>query len=180
MSLTPAMIDALVAAGGTAEQLAAIMKADLAEREAALVNKRQKDAERQRRHRASRDVTVTECDIADSVTGPSLSPSPLPFPQTPKPTPRPHTHPDKTPARKGLPRPEDVSEQVWADFRQLRKSKRADLSQTALAAIRKEAARAGWPLEAALAECVTRGWQAFKADWVEGKARASPEFTSPC
>jgi len=26
--------------------------------------------------------------------------------------------------------------------------------------------KAGWTLEKALEECVVRGWQAFKADWV--------------
>ncbi len=40
------------------------MKADLSERDELVTTKRAKDADRQRRHRASRDVTVTECDIA--------------------------------------------------------------------------------------------------------------------
>lgn len=35
-----------------------------------------------------------------------------------------------------------------------------------MAGIRREAENAGWPLDAALAECVSRGWQGFKADWV--------------
>lgn len=62
MSLSAAVIDALVAAGATVEQLAAAMKADLAEGEARKEEKRAKDAERQRRHRASRNVTVTTRD----------------------------------------------------------------------------------------------------------------------
>lgn len=64
MSLTPAMIDAMVAAGCTAQQIAAVVKADLIDRENALSSKRGKDAARQRKHRMSRDVTVTECDPA--------------------------------------------------------------------------------------------------------------------
>ena len=37
-------------------------------------------------------------------------------------------------------------------------------------AITNEANKAGWTLEKALEECVVRGWQAFKADWVATKA----------
>jgi hypothetical protein len=64
-----------VAAGATAEQIVALDKADIAERERALKIKREKDAARQRRHRESRDVTVTECDKRD--------PSPKEYIQTP-------------------------------------------------------------------------------------------------
>lgn len=63
-------------------------------------------------------------------------------------------------------RPDGVSEQVWADFNKLRRSKRSPITDTALATIRREAERANWTLESALTECITRGWQGFKADWV--------------
>lgn len=66
MSLSAAVIDALVAAGATVEQLAAAVKADMAEAEQRLADKRAKDAERQRRHRKSRNVTVTPRDDADA------------------------------------------------------------------------------------------------------------------
>ena len=64
-------------------------------------------------------------------------------------------------------KPDGVSDGVWQDFQQLRKAKRAPLTETALAAIEREAAAAGWTLEAALSECSARGWQAFKAAWVK-------------
>jgi hypothetical protein len=64
-------------------------------------------------------------------------------------------------------RPDGVSVKVWNDFLQLRKAKRAPLTETAFAAIEREAAIAGWPIEAALSECSARGWQAFKAKWVK-------------
>jgi len=64
-------------------------------------------------------------------------------------------------------KPDGVSDMVWQDFQQLRKAKRAPLTETALAAIEREAAAAGWTLEAALSECSARGWQAFKAAWVK-------------
>ena len=74
-------------------------------------------------------------------------------------------------------RPNDVGEQVWADFVALRRAKRAPLTPTALAGIRREVDKAGWELEDALSECVARGWQGFKADWiVEGRADPMANF----
>lgn len=73
-------------------------------------------------------------------------------------------------------KPDGVCDAVWSDFQQLRKAKRAPLTETALAAIEREAAAAGWTLEAALSECSARGWQAFKAAWVKEttNGRTSP------
>lgn len=68
-------------------------------------------------------------------------------------------------------RPDGVSDAVWNDFLSLRRAKRAPLTETALAAITKEAGKAGWKLEEALTECVTRGWQGFKAEWIKREAR---------
>jgi hypothetical protein len=62
--------------------------------------------------------------------------------------------------------PEGVSISVWQDFLTLRKAKRAPMTQRALNGLMSEAEKAGWTLEKALEECVVRGWQAFKADWV--------------
>lgn len=65
--------------------------------------------------------------------------------------------------------PDGVLLSVWTDFVDLRKSKKAKLTQTAIDGIRKEADKAGWTLEAALQECCCRGWIGFKADWVAAK-----------
>jgi uncharacterized protein YdaU (DUF1376 family) len=62
--------------------------------------------------------------------------------------------------------PEGVSDSVWQEFKTLRKAKKAPITQRAIDAISSEANKAGWTLEKALEECVVRGWQAFKADWV--------------
>jgi hypothetical protein len=62
--------------------------------------------------------------------------------------------------------PEGVSISVWQEFKTLRKAKRAPITQRAIDAISSEAQKIGWSLEKALEECVVRGWQAFKADWV--------------
>ena len=66
--------------------------------------------------------------------------------------------------------PEGVSDSVWQEFKTLRKAKKAPITQRAIDAITNEAKKAGWSLEKALEECVVRGWQAFKADWVATKA----------
>lgn len=65
--------------------------------------------------------------------------------------------------------PDGVSVEVWNAFLKVRKAKKAPMSDLALAGIKREADAAGWTLEDALQECVTRGWQAFKADWVAQK-----------
>jgi len=70
----------------------------------------------------------------------------------------------------GVAPPEGVSNSVWQEFKSLRKAKKAPITQRAIDAITSEAKKAGWTLEKALEECVVRGWQAFKADWVATKA----------
>jgi uncharacterized protein YdaU (DUF1376 family) len=65
--------------------------------------------------------------------------------------------------------PINVEEQVWADFLALRKVKKAPMTVTALAGIKREADKANWDLNKAISECVSRGWIGFKAEWVEAK-----------
>ena len=77
---------------------------------------------------------------------------------------------------KALPRPESVSEQVWNDFVSQRKKLKADITATGLAGISREAAKAGWTLEAALTECTVRGWRGFKAEWVNQPGRQHQDF----
>ena len=96
------------------------------------------------------------------------------------PNPNPNPNPNKTSNTKNtsaVAPPDGVCDSVWSDFVDLRKAKKARLTQTALDGIQAEASKAGWGLEAALRECCTRGWTGFKADWVRGPtppARASP------
>ena len=71
--------------------------------------------------------------------------------------------------------PEGVSIEVWNDFVAQRKKSKAVISENVLNSINKEASKAGWTLEQALAECAARGWRGFKADWVKDKAVANPQ-----
>ncbi len=104
MSIQPAVLDALLAAGATAEMIVAAIKADAAEGEARKAAKRVKDAERQRRHRASRSVTRDGALVA--VTPPSKEIPPKP----PKETQPPEVSANAdTPAR-------DFFEEFWAVY----------------------------------------------------------------
>ena len=69
-------------------------------------------------------------------------------------------------------KPPDVSEQVWNDFLKIRKGKKAPLTETALKGIASQAEKSGWTLEEALTECCERGWQSFKANWVDSKKQS--------
>ena len=61
-----------------------------------------------------------------------------------------------------------IPEQVVRDFKKLRASKKAAITETAVAGIKREAEKAGMTLANALAMCCERGWAGFKADWVRG------------
>lgn len=63
-------------------------------------------------------------------------------------------------------KPQDVSAEIWADYKTLRNAKRAPVTETVIAQNRREAEKAGWTLESALSECCARGWQGFKAEWI--------------
>lgn len=76
---------------------------------------------------------------------------------------------ENTPAR-----PEGVGAQVWADWLQLRRAKRAAVTATALDGIEREARKAGMTLHAALAESCSRGWTGFRAEWLTPKSGAPP------
>ena len=69
--------------------------------------------------------------------------------------------------------PEGVSQDVWDSFVQQRKKARAVITPTVVETIAKEAAKANWTLEEALAECAARGWRGFKAEWVTAKHDSS-------
>jgi len=62
--------------------------------------------------------------------------------------------------------PEGVSQDIWDSFVAQRKKSKAIITPTVIYSIQKEANKAGWTLEMALAECAARGWRGFKADWV--------------
>lgn len=161
MSIAPETIDAMIAAGASAEVLAAAWKAEMAAQEQLLETKRAKDAERQRRHRASRGVTVTECDKQDA----PLSPAPLLSPQTPQTTPHPHTPVSITPrAREAKPFdacPDGIEPSHWRDFLANRRAKRLPNTETAYRGVLRKLAELTndeWPPGRLMQAIVEKGW----------------------
>ena len=156
MSLSPAIIDAMIASGCTAAQLAAVVKASLAEQEARADEKRAKDAERQRRHRVSRNVTVTTRDERDSAETPPLSP-PNDIYSNP-----PHDPPiTKSGGRDAFPCPDWCEPAVWRDLKRNRKAKHLANTETAhrkfIAAVL-GMADDEWPPGRLVEAIAARGW----------------------
>lgn len=65
----------------------------------------------------------------------------------------------------------DVSPEVLESFIKVRRSLRAPITELAATGIKREAAKAGISVEAALTMCVERSWRGFKAEWVSTKDR---------
>ena len=60
----------------------------------------------------------------------------------------------------------NVSKDVADEYLALRKRKRAPLTELVMKGLLREVSASGWSLNDALRECVERGWQGFKAEWV--------------
>ena len=69
--------------------------------------------------------------------------------------------------------PNGVSQSVWQEFVNHRKSKKAQVTQLVIDGIQAEADKAGFTLENALKEVIIRNWQSFKAEWVLEKQTAT-------
>lgn len=62
--------------------------------------------------------------------------------------------------------PDDVDQQVWADWLTLRKTKKAPVTETVVSGARAEARKAGMTMDAFLRIWCTRGSQGLQADWL--------------
>lgn len=73
-----------------------------------------------------------------------------------------------TPKPKASPvvKPETVEQQIWDDWLQLRKNKKAPVTKTVVQGAIVEAGKAGMPLNDFFAEWCTRGSQGLKAEWL--------------
>lgn len=86
---------------------------------------------------------------------------------------------DKDKKKKEIAPPEGVSLKTWGDWLQLRRSKRAPVTDTVISGAREEAAKAGMTLEAFLRVWCTRGSQGLQAEWLTSGGKASPTSTVP-
>jgi hypothetical protein len=172
VSLSAAVLDALIATGATREQLAAVMRADIAEREAEeaakLEAKREGNRTRQARKRMndsnakSRVTAVTARDSRD--TSPKVSPKENN--QTPS---SPPVDASEAEASSHQPRawslPGGVSLQVWDDFKRNRAKKRLPNTDTAWKAFLDDVSRVssqtGIPPPKLIELCTAKGWGAI-------------------
>lgn len=69
--------------------------------------------------------------------------------------------------------PEDVSEEVFNDWKAQRKAKKSAVSKIVVEGIRREASIAGMTLQQAMVIQIERGWQGFKAEWLRDTHKAS-------
>jgi hypothetical protein len=101
-------------------------------------------------------------------------------PPTPTPTPTPTAPKEKTtrtPSAHTM--LSGVPSGLVDDFMEIRKKKRAALTQTAVDGIIREAAKAGYSLEEAIRTCCERGWQGFKAEWVADTKNRDTNHAKP-
>jgi uncharacterized protein YdaU (DUF1376 family) len=147
---------------------------------AAMRNKQQKQRDKANKRWHKPDVEHgiasalpqhVDCDaVASKNDADAMPPTP-----TPTPTPTPKEEIEKTTQRatrsQAVACPVGVDPQVWADWLQLRKAKKAPVTQSALDRIEREAVHAGMSLQDALAHSCMRGWAGFKAEWMQSAAQ---------
>jgi hypothetical protein len=69
--------------------------------------------------------------------------------------------------------PEGVSDSVFKDYLEVRKTKKAKWTDTALKGLIRESEKAGISLQEAMEICCSRGWVGFNADWVKDQQTTS-------
>jgi len=72
--------------------------------------------------------------------------------------------------------PDGVSESIFKDYKKLRATKKAPLTETALKGLEREAKKANMSLQSVMELCCERGWSGFKADWVTAEALKAKEL----
>lgn len=180
MAIKPEVLDAMVAAGCSAEQIAAAVKADM--------SSRSNGAERQARYRARLKGTNT---VTGDVTKHNETPQKEVSPHTPlQEKPIPPSPPKGGSSPKG--RSSDLDE-FKAEFPELdadrlnaivklRRSKRGQLTGHAAKLFRRDAEACGLSLADAVDTCISRNWITVKAEWLDspkGRANAPPPRPKP-
>ena len=77
-----------------------------------------------------------------------------------------------------LARPNDISEELWSEFKELRKQKKALITQRVINSIREEATKANLSLSQAIEMMLVRNWISFKAEWIKPKDSSQNLFDS--
>lgn len=179
--IRPEVLDAMVAAGCTAEQIAAAVKADQA---------KSSGAERQARYRANKKaregVTSDERDVTRVTVTADPSPkerSPTP-PKEITPSPEPNGSVGSGKAR-ALDVTEFRAECADLDAERLdaivkhRRAKRGQLTGLAARLFRSDAAACGLSLAEAVDHCISRNWITVKPEYFRDRQRPAVAATGP-
>jgi len=67
--------------------------------------------------------------------------------------------------------PDGVSESIFKDYLEVRKTKKAKWTDTALKGLQREAAKASITLEKAMQICCERNWVGIKAEWLKEEVK---------
>ena len=70
----------------------------------------------------------------------------------------------------------EIGPELAMEFIRHRKAVKAPLSAIAWEQFVKEAQKAGWSVDDAVRETISRGWKSFKAEWVASKSAVSHEY----
>ena len=70
----------------------------------------------------------------------------------------------------------EISQELAEEYIRHRKAVKAPLSRMAWSLFVGEAKKAGWTVEEAVGEAISRGWRSFKADWVQQKGYVPSVF----
>ncbi len=76
------------------------------------------------------------------------------------------------------PRPDDVPEEVWSDWKEHRRRQKASTSATVINNLRVEGDKIGLKLSDVMGMQVTNGWRGFQAAWVK-RPRTDPPKSYP-
>jgi uncharacterized protein YdaU (DUF1376 family) len=67
--------------------------------------------------------------------------------------------------------PDGVSDSIFKDYLEVRKTKKAKWTETALKGLQREASKANISLEKAMQICCERNWVGIKAEWVKDEVK---------
>lgn len=85
----------------------------------------------------------------------------------------PEPEPEPEPKHKKHITPDGVSDSVFKDYLKVRKTKKAEWTETALKGLQREATKANMTLEQVMQMCCERNWVGFKAEWAKDVAVAN-------
>jgi uncharacterized protein YdaU (DUF1376 family) len=74
---------------------------------------------------------------------------------------------------KTLERPDDISEELWVEFKEHRKRKKAVVTELVIKNIRSEASKANMSLAQAMETMIVNGWAGFKSGWIKNTAQTT-------